>query len=174
MLRMLWSKYRLQAACVGFALACALSAWVGWAVAQTSCHAATLLIKNQYAAEQLKAQQTYAAALADALAKQQAAVQWAQQQGEQLAATRAQLEQRHWQPQPAPLQPRLWLRRRLGSLKSPLFPPSCWQHTNAPSVPPAARRNICWNMRCAMAATAKSWKRKFQAGRRGIASSKAA
>ena len=63
-------------------------------MAQSACHAATLLLKNQYADEKLKAQQAYAAALADALAKQQAAVQWAQQQGDQLAATRAQLEQR--------------------------------------------------------------------------------
>ena len=90
----IWNKYKFQAACVGFVIACALSAWAGYAVAQSACHAATLLLKNQYADEKLKAQQAYAAALADALAKQQAAVQWAQQQGEQLAATRAQLEQR--------------------------------------------------------------------------------
>jgi len=79
---------------MGLVLACALSAWAGYAVAQSACHAATLVLKNQYADEKLQAQQTYSAALADALAKQQAAVQWAQQQGEQLAATRAQLEQR--------------------------------------------------------------------------------
>ena len=90
----IWNKYKFQAACAGLVLACALSVWAGYAVAQSACHAATLLLKNQYAAEQLKAQQAYSAALADALAKQQAAVQWAQQQGEQLAATRAQLEQR--------------------------------------------------------------------------------
>ena len=90
----IWNKYKFQAACVGFVIVCALSAWAGYAVAQSACHAATLLLKNQYADEKLKAQQAYAAALADALAKQQAAVQWAQQQGEQLAATRAQLEQR--------------------------------------------------------------------------------
>ena len=90
----IWNKYKFQAACVGFVLVCALSAWAGWAIAQTSCRAATLLLKNQYAAEQLKAQQAHSAALADALAKQQTAVQWVQQQGEQLAATRAQLEQR--------------------------------------------------------------------------------
>lgn len=90
----IWNKYKFQAACMGFVLACATSAWAGWAIAQTSCHAATLLLKNQYAAEQLKAQQAHSAALADALAKQQTAVQWVQQQGEQLAATRAQLEQR--------------------------------------------------------------------------------
>ncbi len=90
----IWNKYKFQAACVGFVIACALSAWAGYAVAQSACHAATLLLKNQYADEKLKAQQAYTAALADALAKQQAAVQWAQQQGEQLAATRAQLEQR--------------------------------------------------------------------------------
>ena len=90
----IWNKYKFQAACVGFVLACAASAWAGWVIAQTSCRAATLLLKNQYAAEQLKAQQAHSAALADALAKQQTAVQWVQQQGEQLAATRAQLEQR--------------------------------------------------------------------------------
>ena len=90
----IWNKYKFQAACVGFVLACATSAWAGWAIAQTSCRAATLVLKNQYAAEQLKAQQAHSAALADALAKQQAAVQWAQQQGEQLAATRAQLDHR--------------------------------------------------------------------------------
>ena len=90
----IWNKYKFQAACAGFVVACALSAWAGYAVAQSACHTATLLIKNQYAAEQLKAQQAHSAALADALAKQQTAVQWVQQQGEQLAATRAQLEQR--------------------------------------------------------------------------------
>ena len=86
----IWNKYKFQAACAGFVVACALSAWAGYAVAQSACHAATLVLKNQYADEKLQAQQTYSAALADALAKQQAAVQWAQQQGEQLAATRAQ------------------------------------------------------------------------------------
>lgn len=90
----IWNKYKFQAACTGFVVACALSAWAGYAVAQSACHAATLLLKNQYADEKLQAQQTYATALADALAKQQAAVQWAQQQGEQLAATRAQLDKR--------------------------------------------------------------------------------
>lgn len=90
----IWNKYRFQAACAGFVVACALSAWAGYAVAQSACHAATLVLKNQYADEKLQAQQAYAAALADALAKQQAAVQWTQQQGEQLAATRAQLDHR--------------------------------------------------------------------------------
>ena len=90
----IWNKYKFQAACAGFVIACALSAWAGYAVAQSACHAATLLLKNQYADEKLKAQQAYAAALADALAKQQAAERWAQQQGEQLAATRAQLDKR--------------------------------------------------------------------------------
>lgn len=90
----IWNKYKFQAACAGFVVACALSAWAGYAVAQSACHATTLLLKNQYADEQLKAQQAYSAELADALAKQQAAVQWAQQQGEQLAATRAQLDKR--------------------------------------------------------------------------------
>ena len=66
----IWNKYKFQAACIGFVLSCALSAWAGYAVAQSACHAATLLLKNQYAAEQLKAQQTYSAALADALAGQ--------------------------------------------------------------------------------------------------------
>ncbi|WP_369587382.1 hypothetical protein [Kingella oralis] len=89
----IWNKYKFQAACMGLVLACALSAWAGYAVAQSACHAATLLLKNQYADEQLKAQQAYSAALADALAQKQAALQWAQQQGEQLAATRAQLDQ---------------------------------------------------------------------------------
>ena len=90
----IWNKYKFQAACAGFVVACALSAWAGYAVAQSAYHAATLVLKNKYADEKLQAQQAYAAALADALAKQHAAVQWAQQQGEQLAATRAQLEQR--------------------------------------------------------------------------------
>ena len=90
----IWNKYKFQAACAGFVIACALSAWAGYAVAQSACHAATLVLKNQYADEKLQAQQTYAAALADALAQKQAALQWVQQQGEQLAATRAQLEQR--------------------------------------------------------------------------------
>ena len=90
----IWNKYKFQAACMGLVLACALSAWAGYAVAQSACHAATLLLKHQYTDEQLKAQQAYSAALADALAQKQAALQWAQQQGEQLAATRAQLEQR--------------------------------------------------------------------------------
>ena len=90
----IWNKYKFQAACAGFVIACALSAWVGYAVAQSACHAATLVLKNQYADEKLQAQQAYAAALADALAKQQAAERWAQQQGEQLAATRAQLDKR--------------------------------------------------------------------------------
>ena len=90
----IWNKYRFQAACAGFVVACALSAWAGYAVAQSACHAVTLVLKNQYADEKLQAQQAYAAALADALAKQQAAEQWAQQQGEQLAATRAQLDKR--------------------------------------------------------------------------------
>ena len=90
----IWNKYRFQAACAGFVVACALSAWAGYAVAQSACHAATLVLKNQYADEKLQAQQAYAAALADALAKQQATEQWAQQQGEQLAATRAQLDHR--------------------------------------------------------------------------------
>lgn len=89
----IWNKYKFQAACMGLMLACALSAWAGYAVAQSACHAATLLLKNQYTDEQLKAQQAYSAALADALAQKQAALQWAQQQGEQLAATRAQLDQ---------------------------------------------------------------------------------
>lgn len=89
----IWNKYKFQAACAGFVIACALSAWAGYAVAQSACHAATLVLKNQYADEKLQAQQTYAAALADALAQKQAALQWAQQQGEQLAATRAQLDQ---------------------------------------------------------------------------------
>ena len=93
----IWNKYKFQAACVGFVIACALSAWAGYAVAQSACHAATLVLKNQYADEKLQAQQTYAAALADALAQKQAALQWAQQQGEQLAATRAQLEQRQYE-----------------------------------------------------------------------------
>lgn len=90
----IWNKYKFQAACAGFVVACALSAWAGYAVAQSACHAATLVLKNQYADEKLQAQQAYAAALADALAKQQAAERWAQQQGEQLAATRAQLDKR--------------------------------------------------------------------------------
>ena len=90
----IWNKYKFQAACAGFVVACALSAWAGYAVAQSACHAATLVLKNKYADEKLQAQQAYAAALADALAKQHAAVQWAQQQGEQLAATRAQLDHR--------------------------------------------------------------------------------
>ena len=59
----IWNKYKFQAACAGFVVACALSAWAGYAVAQSACHAATLLIKNQYADEQLKAQQAYSVAL---------------------------------------------------------------------------------------------------------------
>jgi len=94
----IWNKYKNRfiggAACAGFVLACALSAWAGWAVAHSACHAATLVLKNQYADEKLQAQQAYSTALADALAKQQAAERWAQQQGEQLAATRAQLDKR--------------------------------------------------------------------------------
>ena len=94
----IWNKYRSRfiggAVCVGFVIACALSAWAGYAVAQSACHAATLVLKNQYADEKLQAQQAYSVALADALAKQQAAQQWAQQQGEQLAAVHAQLDKR--------------------------------------------------------------------------------
>lgn len=90
----IWNKYKFQAACAGFVVACALSAWAGYAVAKSACHAAMLVLKNQYADEKLQAQQAYSAALADALAKQQAAERWAQQQGEQLAATRAQLDKR--------------------------------------------------------------------------------
>ena len=90
----IWNKYKFQAACAGFVVACVLSAWAGYAVAQSACHVATLVLKNQYADEKLQAQQAYSTALADALAKQQAAERWAQQQGEQLAATRAQLDKR--------------------------------------------------------------------------------